>query len=290
MRFRKSQRLTKVDFRDLSATARQADYILITDTSLRTGTYPYLTRRHGEGLSILVAPIDDIYNEFSYGIREEGAIKQFLGYAFHHWQEPPPRYVLLAGNGSQDPLNNHGVNDDEIIPVHMGITGYMFTSLDGWYVAVNGGDLLPDIALGRIPAEDLGAVQSVYDKIVASEEASTNSIWRTEMVFAADAEPASGGLSFKNIAEYYRTSILEPNGFTVHQAYVDDHGGSDAVTQPFIINPITAEEVGWVSYYGYGSPGRWSSSLFDRSTIASLNNTNVFPVFHRFRFLRKWFV
>ena len=280
--------LTKVDFRDLTTTAQQADYILITDKSLRTGCYPYLTRRHQEGLSVLVAPIDDIYNEFSYGLREEGAIKQFLGYAFHHWQGPPPGYVMLVGNGSNDPLNFEGTNDDEIIPAHLGVSGFTYTALDGWYVAVNGSDLMPDIALGRMPAENVASIQNAYTKMVAYENSSPTVSWRTQMVFAVDGNEVDN-INFKPSAEYFRTEILEPNGFKVFEAYVDDHGGSDINTRPFIVDPIAAEKIGWVGYVGHGSEGAWSENLFKRGTVPSLNNTVVFPVFMVFTCANGWF-
>ena len=48
-------------------------------------------------------------------------------------------------------------------------TTYMWTASDPAYAAVNGEDLLPDIALGRLAASSVGEAEEMVAKILAYE-------------------------------------------------------------------------------------------------------------------------
>src|SRR5207247_286034 len=48
-------------------------------------------------------------------------------------------------------------------------TSFLWTASDSAYAAVNGDDLLPDLALGRLPAGSLEEAQTLVEKMVAFE-------------------------------------------------------------------------------------------------------------------------
>ena len=59
--------------------------------------------RASRGLGVEVVKIQDIYDEFSYGLKDARAIKDFLGYAYNNWNSNGhPTYVLLVGDASLD--------------------------------------------------------------------------------------------------------------------------------------------------------------------------------------------
>lgn len=189
-------RIERVPFRNLSATSRQADYILICPYAFRTSAYRLLKHRHLDGLSVAIAPIEDVYNAFSYGIVDAGAIKQFLGYAYHHWQTPVPKYVLLAGDGTYDPKGNLGASADNVLPVRLGPSSWRWTSSDGWFAQVSGQDELVDFAIGRITVKTDAALGAVVDKIRAYETAIRGTgAWKTRATLVADK--TTNGQDFK---------------------------------------------------------------------------------------------
>ncbi len=56
-----------------------------------------MAQRRAQGLSARGVAIEDVFDEFGHGEARPQAVKEFLSYANHQWQEPSPRYVLLPG-------------------------------------------------------------------------------------------------------------------------------------------------------------------------------------------------
>lgn len=278
-------KVERVPFRGLSSTNRQADYIVICPYAFRSQAYRLLRYRYGQGLNVAVAPLADIYNEFSYGIADASAIKQFLGFAFHHWKSPVPQYVLLAGNGTYDPKRNLVGTDPgnsyaapDIIPVHMGPSNERWTALDGWYVQVNGVDNVPDIALGRITATNEAAFKNVIDKIIAFEAVPPEDLIRSQILLVADKK--DGSLDFKaactNIHQTYLT------GYGVISEYYDVYG-SVPVTRQHVIDDLNSG-VFMTSYFGHGAMDQWAghpletpSYILSANDVCALTNTD-FPI------------
>ncbi len=266
----------RVAWRGLTATNQQADYIIVCSGAVRKALYRLLKYRYRQGLSVCAAPVDSIYNEFGYGVTDPAAIKQFLGYAFHHWRGPAPQYVVLGGTGSYDPRNYYGYNAPELVPVHLGATAYKWTALDGWYVQINGSDAIPDLGLGRMPLENDIYLSNLIDKIVAFE-AATNSLARSKTLLAADNYDGLAGYDFKAAMETIRTDCMVANGMRTNTtAYLGDQT-VDGEMQAKIRNAINQGVFSGV-YIGHGDLNQWSSdNLFGTNDVYTLNNS-FFPV------------
>lgn len=259
-------------FRSLASTNQRADYVVICPLNFRQQVYRLLSLRHSQGLSVAVAPLTDIYNEFSYGIADASAIKQFIGYAHHHWASPP-KYIVLAGTGNYDPLGlrpGHTNHSPDVIPVHLGPGYDMWSALDGWYVTVDSADNVPDIALGRISVETATELKNVVDKIIALERTGSNSPWRTYAAVAADKNET--GYDFTGFSGAL-FSKFSANEFLPHQLYQDSGVGSNEVVSE--IN----EDVFYLNYFGHGNVTDWADMplFFSTSHIGLLTNTN-YPV------------
>lgn len=262
----------RTSFRDLVSTNRQADYIIICPYEFRSEVYRLLALRHLQGLSVAVAPLPDIYNEFSYGIADAAAIKQFIGYAFHHWQSSP-KYILLAGSGSYNPrylAEPHSPLLQDKIPVHMGAGNGLWVSLDGWYAAVNEPDAVPDVPLGRLPVVTAGELKAVTDKIVSFEGMPTNYWWRSQMLMVCDTN--SDGYKFDQAANTLIAARVNTNVMTV--SYVR---GTNSTPQSDIVYFLNSG-VFLVNYFGHGDPDQWSGvpMLLVSDVVGLLNS--VYPV------------
>ncbi len=55
------------------------------------------------------------------------------------------------------------------VPPLMVKTSYLWTTSDPTYASVNGEDLLPDLAIGRLPAATVDEARAMVEKIVAYE-------------------------------------------------------------------------------------------------------------------------
>lgn len=266
-------------FRGLATTNRQADYIMICDYSMRPQAYRLAKHRVKNGQRVVVAPITDVYNEFSYGIKDAAAIKQFLGYAFHHWAAPSPLYALLVGDGSSDPRNVSGVAaGQDVIPVHLGPSAFDFSAQDNWFATVNGSDYLTDIAIGRIPVASDLLLSNVVTKIVAYEALSNTNAWRRKALVVADTDDIAD--LFRNASESNVVANLAATTVTnVTPAYLGYTALSPAAMRTIITNKIN-EGMFAVSYFGHGFTEVWSgAAFFTTNDIARLTN-NVWPIFN----------
>ena len=151
---------------DLADTANQADYILITHKDIGwdgSGVqYGWLTDlvalREDGGLRAKVVDVQDIYDEFSYGIPTPEAIRDFLSYAYSSWRAPAPQYVLLVGDSTYDFKDNYNRGTINYVPAYTVFTDYMGeTVTDEYFVTISGEDALPDMYIGRLPAQSAAA-------------------------------------------------------------------------------------------------------------------------------------
>lgn len=260
-------------FRDFTNTARRVDYIIITETNLAEAAYPLAKYRENDGMRVLMAPIESVYDEFSYGIKDARAIKQFLGYAYHHWTVPP-KYALLVGDGSYDPQNNHNLaNPRDPMPVYLGVAPFEYSAQDNWYAAVDGNDILADIQIGRFPFTNQSQVANAITKIIGFEQAATNATWRKKALLVAD------DIDYPNNFKGANESRVRPylTGYSVTPSYLDDQGGNTAINRAVVTNAINSGTWG-VSYFGHGGPSDWGSGL-NNSHILQLNNNSVWPLF-----------
>lgn len=260
-------------FRGLAVAGRQADYIVICPYEFRPEVYRLLKMRHLQGLSVAVAPLPDIYNEFSYGIADAAAIKQFIGYAFHHWQSPP-KYVLMAGSGSYNPRyheESHSPLMPDLIPVHMGPGNGLWVALDGWYAAVNEADAVQDVALGRLPSLNIAELKAAIDKMMAFEGVPSNSYYRTPVLMVCDTN--SAGYLFDKAADELVAARIDTN--IMYVSYVR---GTNSFPREEI-KGILDDSVFLVNYFGHGDPYQWSGKgMFLTNDVTSLLNYKNYPV------------
>ena len=143
----------------LKRNSNQAEYIVLGPRAFLDAARPLVDHRRRQGLTVRAVPIEQIYAEFGFGESRPEAIREFLSYAYHHWKAPSLRYVLLLGDATYDFKNYYGTNVENHVPPLMLETRFSKTASDPTYAAVNGDDLLPDVAIGRLPAASVDEVR-----------------------------------------------------------------------------------------------------------------------------------
>lgn len=265
--------LQRTWFRGLASVNQGADYVVICPNSFRSQVYRLLVLRKLQGLSVAVAPLQDIYNEFSYGIADAAGIKQFIGYAFHYWN-PPPRYLLLAGSGSYNPRylpEPHGVLLPDIVPVHLGPGNGAWVALDGWYAAVNESDSIPDIPLGRLPVLSVDELKAVIDKMVSFEGMPANYLCRSNAMMVSDIDDLPS-YDFSGASDRLASTRFDPAGFRTVDIYGDNLNAHSQVIQGINSNMFV------VNYFGHGDHVQWASNVLLRVSDAAGLTNSVFPI------------
>ena len=191
------------------AETNQIDYLVIASRALAPAAQELADYRSGQGLRSGVAVFEDICDLLAGGVRTPEAIPELLSYAAAHWRQAP-QMVVLAGNGHYDYL---GVNFSEAnhLPPMLVQMPSGVCAADA-LLADSGGDALPDVALGRLPALTSADLTAMIAKIKAYE-AGFGSDWQNELVLVADQSDAAGQFTAVNtrlaglVAEPY--SVVE---------------------------------------------------------------------------------
>ncbi|MEO1086857.1 MAG: C25 family cysteine peptidase, partial [Acidobacteriota bacterium] len=252
---------------DLSSTDPAVDYLVITTADLTAAAEQLAALRSAQGLATRVVDIQDVYDEFSDGLRDPRAIRSLIAHALGHWQRAP-QYVVLAGAGTYDHRDFLGLGGN-LIPVLQASDG------DGGLYASDAtlGDVdvdgLMDVAVGRIPVMSASELED-YAAKVATYEAGGEWIHRITTV----ADSADGDTVFAN--DGLALASLLPLGYDVTAISLDASPLADA--RQALFDSFTAGST-WVHYSGHGGPDRWSDqALFTSNDVASLDNAGALPV------------
>ncbi len=246
----------------LRVETKQADYLMIGPRELIDAARPLLDLRRRQGLASMAVSIEEIDSEFGYGESDPRAIRDFLSYAYHYWKTPAPRYVVLVGDGTYDFKDYLGTGVRNEVPPLMVKTSYLWTASDPAYAAVNGEDILPDLAIGRLPAASLDELRAMVSKILAYEAGGPPS--RGGVVLVADNRDGAGDFE-KNADDLVDTVLASSDPRRIYLGRMGVSATREAIVDAF------DEGAALVSYVGHGGIHLWASEdVFDDSKVATL--------------------
>lgn len=260
----------------------EADYIAIVHRSLWDAVQPLLDHRSGEGLRVAKVDVQDIYDEWNGGRVDPEAIRDFLSYAYHHWNadQEPPTYVLLVGDGHYDFKNVLGTGQPNLIPPYLlNIDPWIGeTAADNRFVSVDGpADYLPDMAVGRIPARNPNDVAAVVAKILAYENTTPDGPWQERVTFVADnyADPAG---NFHALSDQIRVNDV-PTGYETPRLYYRLDATLDtAAKMRAAIKGAFGDGALILQWFGHASRARWGSvDMFNTTDIPTLTANTTWP-------------
>jgi hypothetical protein len=250
---------------DLHEEGFIADYVMITRAELKASLEPLRALRQGQGHSVVVVDVEDIFDEFSYGNKSPQAIKDFLLFAAQNWRQAP-RFLLMAGDSSYDSKNYLGYGEGDLVPTKLIDTFYMEAASDDWFTDFNV-DGTPDMAGGRLPVRNAQEASALVAKIIGYESsAGSNSV-----LMASDA---NDGFNFAGVNPQL-TSLL-PAGMAVEQ--VTRGTADDATVKSQLLAAINRGQT-IVNYNGHGSLDQWRADLLTNSDAAGLSNGQKLALF-----------
>lgn len=275
---------------DLVDPGNGADYIIITHSDFYDDVLPLDARRAGQGPRTLVVDVQDVYDEFSYGVFDPQAIHDFLAYAYDYWTEPPPSYVLLVGDGNYDCKNNLGSSPANYIPPYLafvdtGTDGIGETASDNLYVTIHGDDSVPDIHIGRLPLNSSAEASTVINKILNYEQDPPGGDWNQTALFVADNIPDSAG-DFVALSNDIVDNYLSVP-YTDGKVYLNDYCGPPTSNPCPAATAAIIEAVNdgrlLVNYIGHGGTSLWAKEVVlradaIRNDIDYLTNASELPM------------
>ncbi len=266
---------------NLRSSTNSYDYLLITHGDFSSAAQTLANYWTSQGLRTRVVDINDVYNEFNYGIYHSIAIKSFLAYTFAHWAVPPT-YVLLIGDGHWNFKSYPRYNAPPIyMPPHLAWVDPIQGEVDSsnQLASVVGVDPLPDVLIGRMPVNSISEANAAVAKITGYAGAQPQG-WEKNITFVADNVPDPAG-DFVEASERMISDYIEP-GYTVSRIYENNYGcpgtGCAQVKQA-IVSTVNITGTLLLNFAGHGAINRWSQeSIFTNNDIALLNNPSKLPV------------
>jgi len=269
---------------DLADNANGADYILITHRDLGWdavgNAYGWLNDlvalRENQGLRVKVVDVQDIFDEFSYGITSAAAIRDFLSYAYNNWQPPAPQYVLLVGDSSYDFKNNLQLGIINYVPAYLTFTQFMGeTVTDEWFVTISGNDAVPDLYIGRLPAESATEATAMIKKMLAYETSPNDRTRQKNTLLIADDQNEAYEAAFETMNED-AADLLPASMNAPFKGYLNDYLAASGLTND-IKSRINAGAL-IVNYSGHGALQLWAGEkIFQISDVDDLTNTDKYP-------------
>jgi len=245
----------------------QYDYLIITHPDFKAGLNPLVTYHQNQGLKVLVEEVDKIYASYSHHRVDANAIKSYIAEAS---QQMGVSAVLLVGADSYDYKNNLNIGSISYLPTLYYPTDNIinFAPVDAKYADVNN-DLVPDLAIGRLPVR----TEQDIDNVVAKTLEFANRNYRQKAVFISDRNNSFDGFSDQ-------MSNLLPQNWQINKAYINDLDLDGAKLS--LINSIETG-VTLTNFFGHSGLSSWSfERLFDTTDIQALNNINKSTVVSQF--------
>ena len=254
-----------------------AQWLAITHSSLRDAADTLAVFREAD-FSTWVVDVEDVTNQVGYGFNTPQTIRDYLFQALTNWSVPP-EYVTLFGDATRNPLGQDcplcGAWDKDA-PTLM-VTDFAF--VDRWNGMVPsdftmslliGNDLLPDVAIGRMPANTLTEANHMVQKVILYETQRPDKLeeWQKNFLFVADNSDAGGNFCAENINT---GSIIPPIAYNkIHlclpAATVEDTNA----LRTEMGKQVNDNGISVLNYRGHGSPLAWAGG----PSILTVNDTD----------------
>jgi len=261
-------------------------------------------------LNVEVIELQDIYNEFSSGMRDITAIKWMMKMLFDRAggnEEMMPRYLTLFGDGSYD-NRNFTPGNTNFIPTYQSenslspATSYVSDDYFAFLSDDEGEGRLDqmDIAVGRLVVKSNSEATSVINKIrrymsrepIAFDGGCVNcgnnilnrGSWRNVIALVADDEDSNSHMSNSNtIANLINESTRD---FNIERIFSDAFqqiitpGGARYPDVNQAIDRRVRNGAFLINYIGHGGELGWAQErILNVPTILNWSNTKNLPVF-----------
>ena len=278
---------------NLHAISSDVEYIIVCHPDFLNAANRLLELHQNEdNLNTVIVTPEQIYHEFSSGMQDVTAIRDFVRMLYER-TDSKLKYLLLFGDGSYDPKDRISNNTNYIPtyqslnsthPIRTHVTDDYFALLDsteGLFL----NDLI-DIGVGRLPASTLAEANILVDKIERYYSEESFGSWRNDIAFVADDGDALDANTHMWQADSLANHIDDNHpDINIKKIYLDNYpqestpGGprSDAAQQA--ITDKINKGVFLLNYTGHGSPLGWAQErILEIDQIKSWEN-DMLPLF-----------
>jgi hypothetical protein len=287
----------RIAAQNLHATTA-ADYLIVTPPQFlaqaqRLAAF-HLQRSN---LITVIATTNQIFNEFSGGIGDPTAIRDFVKMYFDKYAaswNTKGKYLLLFGKASFD-YKTRIISNTNLVPAYESASSLdplsTYTSDDFFGFLEDAEDVNSslivntlDIGIGRIPAKNVDEAKAFVDKVIDYHSAAAMGPWRNNLNFIADDEDVN--LHLQDAEVLTGTVSATAPLFNQQKIYLDafqqesgSAGGRYPAANAAVNSNIYNGTLIW-NYSGHGGPQRLAEEVvIDGAIVANWNNQYRLPLF-----------
>ncbi|RPJ43926.1 MAG: hypothetical protein EHM19_07690, partial [Candidatus Latescibacterota bacterium] len=250
---------------DIRTAEGGSEHLILFADELAPAAAALAAGRSAEAPARLVR-LSDVYADFAGGLPDPTAIRDFLSYAVHHGPEGGrPISVLLVGDAVDDTRDRGEWPNRIVLPSFLRVDrggSEVNTYITDDYFTYLGTDTLPDsvpdLAIGRLPAQNAEEASRLASKVGAYREGDRGA-WRGRAVFAADDERKGTsydcGFLLSHTAEAEALARLLPDRYEKERVYMvryplDEKGEKPEATADLV--RLLRDGALFFSYSGHG--------------------------------------
>ena len=274
------------------------DYIIVTPASLNSQAEKLANfHRTNSNLNVKVYNLEGIYQEFSSGKQDIGAIRNLVKYVYDNASAPSKRikYLCLFGDTSFD-YKNRIPNNNNIVPTFHAINSLSDVSAfmsDDFYglMDANEGDMTSalgiDVAVGRIIVSNPLQAEQMVTKVIDYHDKKSYGRWRNNLVFLSDDIDNATDKDIQTDLNALSDAITNAKPFLnskkIHiDSYVQETTSGGQKYPKAKEDFINAFDQGALvfNYFGHGGEdGLSAERLFERKDAINLKNRYRYPLF-----------
>jgi hypothetical protein len=249
--------------------------------------------RQKSGLEVEVLEVSKIFNEFSGGITDVTAIRNFVRLLYHKSLNnniSNLKYLLLFGKGTYDNLHPVTTENPCYIPTWQSessinpASSYVTDDYFGLLGVDEGGQIgKVDIGIGRIPCTNISEAKDFVDKTLHYDTPSTLGDWRNVICFIGDDEDNNIHVSdSEQLANFVNNNYP---AFYTDKIYLDAYKEESTPEKRYpgankAINNRVKEGALIINYIGHANDeGLAHEKILTISDIDNWSNTDKLPVF-----------
>lgn len=296
-----NQNIKGTIFKNAQGQFQDVDYLIITSAFLNASAEKLANfHRSYSNLNVKVVNLENIYQEFSSGKQDIGAIRNFVKYVYKNASSEAKRvkYLNLFGDASFD-FKDRIPNNTNIVPIYHALYGGAegggsFCSDDFFVLMddneggnVNGTGL--DVAVGRMIVSSVQQADEMVSKVIEYYDQKSYGNWRNNLVFIADdpdaEKPGDTELQYFQNLEADQVFAAKPF-FNIKKILIDSYvqetaAGGDRYPKARTEIFESFEKGALVfNYLGHGGEdGLAVERIWEKSDGENLNNRYKYPVF-----------
>ena len=278
----------------------ETNYLIVTHPDFLDETNRLATHKAARDFKPAVVSIHDVYTYFAGGNTDPSALRNFLAYAKHDWKNGTAlEYVLFMGAGHYDFKRIRATEPNFIPPSEQGWSDEGSFCYEDFYSMLAPPDSVSELslALGRLPCKTKSEAATLVDKIIETEDAQQAdwSAWRNTMIFVADDDmqgtiddPIVGNDRGHHAASERTAALVESlrPSMDLRKVYLFEYPWNANLEKPeashAIVNAINSG-VGYVNFFGHGSPTQWTDEcVLTPKIVPQLNNEKRYPLISSF--------